>query len=157
MHSGLDVRIARFHNIFGKWGTWQGGKEKAPAALIRKCCLANNEGEIEVWGTGEQSRSFMHISECLIGIEKLMQSDYKKPLNIGSDELVTINQLAEMCIDISGKKLSVKNIEGIVGVQGRNSDNTLIEKVLGWRQTKSLYDGLCETYEWINNEVHGNI
>lgn len=153
MTCGLDVRIARFHNIFGKWGTYEGGKEKAPAALCRKVAIAKDE--VEVWGTGQQTRSFLHIDECLEGVEILMNSNYKKPINIGSDELVSINQLAEMVIGISGKNLSVKNIDGIVGVQGRNSDNTLIEKELGWRPTKKLYEGLKQTYSWINQQVNG--
>jgi nucleoside-diphosphate-sugar epimerase len=153
--SGLNVRITRFHNIFGKWGTYDGGKEKAPAALCRKVAMAKDGDEIEVWGTGYQTRSFLHIDECLEGVERLMNSDYKQPLNIGSDELVTINQLARMVIEISGKKLSIKNIEGNVGVQGRNSDNTLCEKILGWRPTEELYSGMEKLYSWVNEQVNG--
>jgi GDP-D-mannose 3',5'-epimerase len=155
MASGLDVRIARFHNIFGKWGTYDGGKEKAPAALCRKVAMAKDGDEIEVWGTGLQTRSFLHIDECLDGVERLMESDYKKPLNIGSDELIAINDLAKMVIYISGKKLSVKNIDGIVGVQGRNSDNTLCNEVLGWQPTIPLIEGITKLYNWVNKRING--
>ena len=152
--SGLNYRIARFHNIFGRWGSYDNGKEKAPAALMRKAALANDGDEIEVWGTGEQTRSFLHIDTCLQGIEKLMASDYKEPLNIGSDEMVTINQLAQMCIYVSGKSLTIKNIEGNVGVQGRNSDNTLCEQVLGWKPDTKLIDGIKKTYPWIAEQLN---
>jgi GDP-D-mannose 3',5'-epimerase len=152
--SGLDVRIARFHNIFGKWGTYDGGKEKAPAALIRKVVNAKDGDEIEVWGTGLQARSFLHIDECLEGVERLMKSEYRNPINIGSDEMVSINQLAQMVIDISGKRLSIKNVPGNVGVMGRNSDNTLIEKEIGWRPSKSLRSGIEKTYSWIESEIN---
>lgn len=153
--SGLDVRIARFHNIFGKWGTYDGGKEKAPAAMCRKVAMAKDGDEIEVWGTGLQTRSFLHIDECLEGVERLMNSGYKKPLNIGSDELISINDLAKMVIDISGKKLTIKNVDGIVGVMGRNSDNTLCKEVLGWSPSKKLYEGIKVTYDWINKQING--
>lgn len=153
--SGLDIRIARFHNIFGKWGTWDGGKEKAPAALCRKVAMAKDGDEIEVWGTGLQTRSFLHIDECLEGVERLMKSNYKKPLNIGSDELISINNLAQMVIDISGKKLTIKNIDGNVGVMGRNSGNDLCERVLKWRTNKPLSDGMKQLYSWINTQVNG--
>lgn len=151
--SGLNYRIARLHNIFGKYSCYDNGKEKAPAALIRKTILANDGEEIEVWGSGTQSRSFLHIDTCLDGVERLMQSDYGKPLNIGSDELVSINELAEMVIDISGKNLSIKNVQGNVGVQGRNSDNTLCREVLGWSPETKLIDGLKETYSWIESQI----
>jgi nucleoside-diphosphate-sugar epimerase len=154
MASGLDYRIARFHNIFGKWGCYDTGKEKAPAALCRKVAMAKDGDEIEVWGRGYQTRSFLHIDECMEGIDMLMKSDYKKPINIGSDELVTINGLAQHIIDISGKKLTIKNVEGNVGVQGRNSDNTMIERHLNWKPKTKLHDGLAKTYEWIKNEVY---
>jgi nucleoside-diphosphate-sugar epimerase len=157
MASGLDVRIARFHNVFGRWGTYDGGKEKAPAAMSRKVAMAKDGDEIEVWGTGNQTRSFLHIDEALTGVEKLMSSDYKNPLNIGSDELVTINQLAEMAIEISGKKLTIKNIPGNVGVQGRNSDNTLCQQVLSWRPTEQLYWGMEKLYSWVNEQVNGRL
>jgi len=153
--SGMDVRIARFHNIFGKWGTYDGGKEKAPAALCRKVAMAKDGDEIEVWGTGLQTRSFLHIDECLEGVERLMNSDYKKPLNIGSDELISINSLAHMVISISGKKLTVKNVDGIVGVMGRNSDNELCEDELKWRPTISLRYGISKLYSWVNKQVNG--
>lgn len=152
--SGLNVRIARFHNIFGKWGTYDGGKEKAPAALCRKVAMATHGDEIEVWGNGLQTRSFLHIDECLEGVEKLMASDYKNPLNIGSDELISINDLARMIIRISGKDLGIKNIDGNVGVQGRNSDNTLCEMVLNWKPNKPLYYGMELLYHWINIKTH---
>lgn len=154
---GLDVRIARFHNIFGKWGTYDGGKEKAPAALCRKVAMAKDGDEIEVWGKGYQTRSFLHIDECLEGVERLMRSDCKQPLNIGSDELITINGLAQMIIDISGKELTIKNVPGNVGVMGRNSDNELIYSTLGWRPTKKLYEGIEQTYKWINEKVNDNV
>lgn len=156
MASGMDIRIARFHNIFGKWGTYDGGKEKAPAAMCRKVALAKDGDEIEVWGTGDQTRSFLHIDECLEGVERLMNSDYKKPLNIGSDELISINNLANMVIYLSGKKLKIKNIDGVVGVQGRNSDNTLIKEVLGWSPTQRLRVGMEKLYSWVNKMVNGN-
>lgn len=157
MASGLDVRIARFHNIFGRWGTWDGGKEKAPAAMCRKVAIAEDGGEIEVWGTGLQTRSFLHIDECLEGIERLMESNYKHPLNIGSDELISINDLARMVIYISGKNLSIKNVDGNVGVQGRNSDNTLCQYVLKWKPTVPLLDGMEQLYDWITQQVNGNV
>ncbi len=155
--SGLNIRIARFHNIFGQWGTYDGGKEKAPAALCRKIARAKDGDEIEVWGSGTQTRSFLYISECLEGVYRLMNSDYKEPINIGSDELISINDLAKMIIEISGKKLTIKNIDGNVGVQGRNSDNTLIEEVLNWCPTESLKNGIEKLYQWINLNVNGKI
>lgn len=157
MASGLDVRIARFHNVFGKWGTYDGGKEKAPAALTRKVCQAKDGDEIEVWGTGEQSRSFLHIDEALEGVARLMQSNYNKPINIGSSELIKINNLAKMAIEISGKKLTIKNVEGNVGVMGRNSDNTLIYSTLGWKPTKPLREGMEKLFEFINGEINGGL
>jgi GDP-D-mannose 3',5'-epimerase len=150
---GLDVRIARFHNIFGEYSTYKGGKEKAPAAMCRKVAEANTE--IEVWGTGEQTRSFLYIDECLEGIERLMASDYKKPLNIGSSEAISINGLAEMVIDISGKDISINNVHSnAIGVNGRNSDNTLIQEVLGWKPTQPLRVGVEKLYKWVNNYVN---
>lgn len=153
--SGLNVRVARFHNIFGKWGTYDGGKEKAPAAMCRKVSMAKNGESIEVWGTGLQTRSFLHIDECLEGVDRLMNSEYSKPINIGSDELISINDLAKMVIGISGKNLSIKNIDGNVGVQGRNSDNTLIQKEIGWRPTSKLVNGINQTFHWINKQING--
>lgn len=150
---GFDVRIARFHNIFGVNGTWDGGKEKAPAALSRKVAMASDGDEIEVWGTGKQERSFLYIDECIVGIMRLMGSDCHIPLNIGSDETISINDLTQMIIDISGKNLSIKNIEGNQGVMGRSSDNTLIYDKIGWKPNSRLIDGIRKTYNWINKQV----
>lgn len=151
---GLDVRISRFHNIFGEYSTYKGGKEKAPAAMCRKVAEAK-EGEIEVWGSGKQTRSFLYIDECLEGIERLMNSDYKQPVNIGSSELISINDLAKMVIEISGKGLTVKNVHSnAIGVLGRNSDNTLIEQKLGWKPTKSLKEGITKLYSWVDKRVN---
>jgi nucleoside-diphosphate-sugar epimerase len=151
---GLDVRIARFHNIFGPQGTWQKGKEKAPAAICRKVAEANDGGEIEIWGDGKQTRSFLFIMECIEGINKLMESDFMDPVNIGSDEMISINDLAKMVINISGKNLTIKNIDGPTGVRGRNSDNTLIKERLGWAPSLSLEQGMKATYKWIYDQVH---
>lgn len=154
-NKGVDCRIARFHNIFGPNGTYDGGREKAPAAVCRKVAKAKNLGEVEVWGDGEQTRSFLYIDECVEGVRRLMRSDYHLPVNIGSDEMVTINQLAEMVIGISGKKgIKLKHVPGPQGVRGRCSDNVLIEKVLGWKPTMKLRDGLVKTYEWIDGMVN---
>jgi nucleoside-diphosphate-sugar epimerase len=150
---GLDVNIARFHNIFGPEGTWTGGKEKAPAAMCRKVTETPDNGEIEMWGDGKQTRSFLYIDECLEGIRRLMDSDFAGPVNIGSEEMVTINQLAEMAMDIAGKELTIKHIPGPLGVRGRNSDNNLIEKKIGWKPSKSLKDGMIKTYKWIEQQV----
>jgi nucleoside-diphosphate-sugar epimerase len=150
---GLDVKIARFHNIFGPYGTYKGGKEKAPAAMCRKVAECLDGGEIEVWGDGQQTRSFLYIDECIDGILRLMDSDFKGPVNIGSEEMLSINQLAQNVIDISGKEIYIKNIEGPTGVRGRNSDNKLIREKLGWEPTKPLYDGLIKTYEWIDEQI----
>lgn len=152
--SGLNVRIARFHNIFGEYGTYDGGKEKAPAAIVRKVCMAKDGNEIEIWGDGTQKRSFLYIQECLGGVEKLMNSDYAKPLNIGSDEPISINDLAKMMIGISGKKLTIKNIEGNVGVQNRNSNNELIEEKLAWKPTQKLEVGMRFLYNWVNSQIN---
>lgn len=152
---GINVRIARFHNIFGPEGTWKGGREKAPAALCRKVATAilENKDYIEIWGDGNQTRSFLYIDECLEGVRRLMDSDYIYPINIGSSEMVTINQLAEMIMEIAGKKLKIKHIPGPQGVRGRNSDNTLIKKVLGWEPKMPLRQGLEKTYFWIREQV----
>ena len=150
---GLDVRIARFHNIFGSEGTWTGGKEKAPAAMCRKVAEATNGGEIEMWGDGKQTRSFLYIDECLEGMRRLMDSNFLGPVNIGSEEMVTINHLAEMAMDIAGKKLRIRHIDGPLGVRGRNSDNHLLREKLGWEPTKPLKEGLAKTYIWINGQV----
>ncbi len=154
---GLNVRVARFHNIFGPEGTWTGGKEKAPAAMCRKVAMAADGGEIEIWGDGKQTRSFLYIDECLEGVRRLMnQDEFLGPVNIGSDEMVTINQLAEMTAEIAGKKIDLKHIDGPLGVRGRNSDNTLINEKLGWAPGKTLREGLEKTYAWINEQVEKN-
>ncbi|MFA5054808.1 MAG: NAD-dependent epimerase/dehydratase family protein [Dehalococcoidia bacterium] len=150
---GMNVRIARFHNIFGPEGSWNDGREKAPAALCRKIAKAPNDGEIEMWGDGLQTRSFLYIDECLEGVRRLVESDFTGPVNIGSEEMVTINQLAEMIMDIAGKKLSIKHIPGPLGVRGRNSDNRLIEEKLGWKPSAPLSKGLEKTYRWIEKMV----
>ena len=149
----LNVRIARFHNIFGPEGTWRGGKEKAPAALCRKVIEGGNGSSIEIWGPGTQTRSFLFIDECLDGIDKLMQSDFTGPVNLGSSEMISINNLAKMIISISGKELSIKNIPGPLGVNGRNSDNALIKEKLGWAPSKPLREGIISTYDWIKSQV----
>lgn len=150
---GLDCKVARFHNVFGPYGTWKGGKEKAPAAICRKVAEAGNDASIEIWGTGEQTRSFLYIDDCLDAVQALMKSDFYGPVNIGSEEMVTINELARMAIEISGKKLSLRHIEGPIGVNGRRSDNTLIEKELSWKPRLSLMEGMRKTFEWIKNEL----
>jgi nucleoside-diphosphate-sugar epimerase len=149
----INIRIARFHNIFGPEGSWEGGKEKAPAAICRKVALAPENSSIEIWGDGKQTRSFLYIDECLEAFERLMKSDFSGPVNVGSDELISINDLAKMVIGISGKNLSVKNISGPVGVRGRNSDNTLIQEKLNWRPSSRLSDGVAKTYQWISSQV----
>jgi nucleoside-diphosphate-sugar epimerase len=160
----FDVRVARFHNIFGPYGTWQGGKEKAPAAMCRK--VAEGINEIEVWGDGSQTRSFLYIDECIKAVLRFMRQDsFLGPVNIGSEEMVTINQLAQMAIDVAGKDITIKNIEGEefkakygfkcpVGVRGRNSDNTLYKEKMGWESTLPLIEGIKKTYEWINQQVN---
>src|SRR5258708_6301143 len=150
---GVQVGVARFHNIFGIEGTWTGGREKSPAALCRKVAEAPDGGSIEVWGDGKQTRSFLHIDECLEGMHRLMESDFTGPVNIGSEEKVTINGLAELIMDIAGKKLSINHIPGPLGVRGRNSDNHLIRAKLGWEPTQPLRKGLERTYAWIAEQV----
>ncbi|HVO28646.1 MAG TPA: NAD-dependent epimerase/dehydratase family protein [Candidatus Paceibacterota bacterium] len=150
---GIQVRIARFHNIFGPEGTWTGGREKAPAAMCRKVAEAPDGGEIEIWGDGLQTRSFLYIDECIEGVRRLMQSDFTGPVNIGSDEMVTINQLVEMAMKIARKKLSIKHVSGPLGVRGRNSDNRLIKEMLGWAPSAKLEDGMRKTYAWVSEQV----
>ncbi|HDD44310.1 MAG TPA: NAD-dependent epimerase/dehydratase family protein [Candidatus Desulfofervidus auxilii] len=152
---GMEVRIARYHNIFGPEGTWRGGREKAPAALCRKVAVAKLTGldYIEVWGDGKQTRSFLYIDECIEGTLRLMYSDFTGPVNIGSEEMVTIDQLAEMIMDIAGVKLKIKHVPGPQGVRGRNSDNRLIYEKLGWKPTMPLRKGLEITHKWIEEEV----
>jgi GDP-D-mannose 3', 5'-epimerase len=152
---GIETRIVRFHNIFGPYGTWHGGREKAPAALCRKVAVAKLTGnsEVEIWGDGEQTRSFCYIDDCVTGIYKLMQSDCPFPLNLGQDRLVTINQLADMIAEVAGIGISKKHIAGPQGVRGRNSDNTRLRQVLGWEPAISLEEGLARTYAWIEGQV----
>lgn len=150
---GMQCRIGRYHNIFGPEGTWTGGREKAPAALCRKVAEAKDGGSVEIWGDGEQTRSFLYIDECLEGTMRLARSDFAGPVNIGSSEMVTINQLARMAMEIAGKKVKTVHIPGPLGVRGRNSHNELIEKVLGWKPSASLYQGLEKTYQWIEGQV----
>jgi GDP-D-mannose 3',5'-epimerase len=150
---GIQVRVARFHNIFGPEGTWEGGREKAPAALCRKVAQTPNGGEIEIWGDGLQTRSFLYVDECLEGVRRLMDSAFTSPVNIGSDEMVTINQLAAQVMDVAGKKLAIRHIPGPLGVRGRNSDNRLIREKLGWAPSARLYTGLEKTYAWIEAQV----
>ena len=154
---GVNVKIARFHNIFGPLGTWRGGKEKAPAALCRKVAEARQNGEIEIWGDGLQTRSFLYIDECLEGVRRLMDSNFSGPVNIGSEEMVTINQLAAMIMAIAGKDLSIRHIPGPLGVRGRNSDNRLIEEKLGWHPSRPLREGLEKTYAWISSQVSAGV
>jgi nucleoside-diphosphate-sugar epimerase len=151
---GLEVRIARFHNIFGPQGTWKGGKEKAPAAMCRKVAETPDGGVIEVWGDGSQTRSFLYIDECVEGILRLTRSDFEGPVNIGSEEMIAINDLAKMAIDISGKNITIKNVPGPTGVRGRNSDNKLIQEKLDWVPNYPLIVGLEKTYNWINKQVN---
>jgi nucleoside-diphosphate-sugar epimerase len=150
---GIEVHIARFHNIFGPEGTWDGGREKAPAAMCRKVAEIDDGGEIEMWGDGEQTRSFLYIDECLEGVRRLMESDFMGPVNIGSDEMISINGLAQMAADVAGKNISINHIPGPTGVRGRNSENTLIEQELGWRPTQPLRTGIEKTYAWIAEQV----
>jgi nucleoside-diphosphate-sugar epimerase len=150
----LNIRIARFHNIFGPQGAWVGGREKAPAALCRKVSIADNGGEIKIWGDGSQTRSFLYIDECIRGIRKLMDSECYEPLNIGSEEIVSINELANITMQLANKNLKIKHIQGPVGVKGRNSDNTLIMKKLGWAPNYSLKKGIQKTFLWINEQVN---
>ena len=151
----LETRIVRFHNIFGPLGTWMGGREKAPAAMCRKVAVAKITGatEIEIWGDGEQTRSFCYIDDCVDGLVRLMASDYQEPLNLGQDRLVSINQLADLVCSIAGVTLARRHVEGPQGVRGRNSDNTRLRAVLGWEPRVSLEDGLARTYTWIEEEV----
>ena len=152
---GIPVRIARYHNIFGPEGTWIGGKEKSPAAICRKVAeLSSNGGTIDIWGDGEQTRSFLFIEECIEATRRLMKSEFEGPVNIGSEEMVTINTLADTAAKVSGKEITKKHIDGPLGVRGRNSNNDLIREKLGWDYTMTLEEGICRTYEWINSQVY---
>lgn len=157
---GMNVKVARFHNIFGPYGSWNNGKEKAPAAICRKVAEAKIYGkkEIEIWGDGKQTRSFLYIDECLEGVSRFMDSEtFDGPVNIGSDEMVTINQLVEYTMEIAGVKLDIKHIDGPLGVRGRNSDNKLIKEKLGWSPSQPLKEGIAKTYKWIEEQVAGEV
>ncbi|WP_074225189.1 NAD-dependent epimerase/dehydratase family protein [Algoriphagus halophilus] len=150
---GFNSKIGRFHNIFGPQGTWKGGREKAPAAICRKVAMAQNGDVIEVWGDGTQTRSFLIVDECVDGIRRLMESDFAGPVNIGSEEMISIQNFTRLVMDISGKDLSIKNIEGPTGVKGRNSDNKLIKEKLGWAPSIPLRNGVEKTYNWILDQI----
>lgn len=149
---GIEVRIARLHNVFGPLGAWNTGKEKAPAALCRK--VAESKGIVEVWGPGNQTRSFLYIDECIEGINRIMASDYDKPLNLGSERMISINDLVLLIAHLAGKQVTIKNIDGPLGVMGRNSDNNLIKEVLGWAPRDTLEYGLNKTYDWIDAQLN---
>ena len=153
---GLETRTVRFHNIYGPYGTYDGGREKAPAAICRKVAKAADGDSIEIWGDGEQTRSFCHIDDCVEGIYRLMESDHREPINLGRDRMVSINELAKIIIDVAGKKeISLDHVSGPQGVRGRNSDNTKLRQVLGWKPSTPLEDGLVPTYRWIEKMVNG--
>ncbi len=149
----FDVKVARYHNIFGPEGTWQGGREKAPAAICRKVALCEDGGRIEIWGDGKQTRSFLIVDECVEGTVRLMRSSFRGPVNIGSDEMVTINELVDMVAKVAGKRIVKTHVKGPVGVRGRNSDNRLIKKELGWAPSNSLMRGIKMTYPWIVDQI----
>ena len=153
---GFNSHIARYHNIFGPYGTWDGGREKAPAAICRKVSLCNSNDQIEIWGDGEQTRSFLYIDECLEGTTRLTRSNLSGPFNIGSEEMVTINELVDIVADIAGKKIMKSHIDGPLGVRGRNSDNKLIHEKLKWKPSQPLIKGLELTYGWIDSQVKAN-
>lgn len=156
---GLETRIVRFHNIFGERGTWEGGREKAPAAVCRKVAYAKLTGEpdVEVWGDGEQTRSFCHVSDCVEGLHRLMRSDFHEPLNLGQQRTVTINQLVDIVAGIAGVQVRTRHVDGPQGVRGRNSDNTRLREVLGWEPRLSLEEGLARTYAWIEEQVSAKL
>ena len=154
---GIEARIARFHNIFGPQGTWDGGREKAPAAVCRKVAMADDGGSIEIWGDGQQTRSFLIVDECVEGIRRLMNSDFSGPVNIGSEEMISLNDFAKMVIGISGKSLTINNIPGPLGVRGRNSDNHLIQEKLGWAPSTPLRTGVEKTYDWISEQIRKKV
>ena len=153
---GLSVRVARFHNIFGEEGTWDGGREKAPAAVCRKVAATPVGGEIQIWGDGLQTRSFLYISECVEAVDRLMASEFTGPVNIGSEEMISINDLARLAMQIAGKSLTIRNVPGPLGVRGRNSDNRLIREKLGWAPSQPLAAGMRKTYAWIAEQVAAN-
>lgn len=152
----IPVRIARYHNIFGPEGTWRGGKEKAPAAICRKVAYADNGDTIEVWGSGDQTRSFLYIDECIEATRRLTDSDFSGPVNIGSEEMVSINELVDITSEVSGKEIYKKHIDGPIGVNGRNSDNTLIREKLGWDYSQPLKEGIRQTYRWISEQINND-
>jgi GDP-D-mannose 3',5'-epimerase len=152
----IAVRVARYHNIFGPEGTWQGGREKSPAALCRKVAAAPAGGDIEIWGDGQQTRSFLYIDECVEGSLRLMRSEFTGPVNIGSDEMVTINDLARMVMQVAHKQLGIRHVPGPLGVRGRNSDNRMIRDKLGWAPSHRLETGIAITYRWIERQLGGN-
>lgn len=157
-NKGLNIRMGRFHNVCGIEGAWNNGKEKFPAACCRKVAEVEDGGEIEIWGDGLQTRSFISVHEAIVGIKKLMQSDYDKPVNIGSDEIISMNDFAKMVIEISGKKLTIKNVSSAaLGVRGRTSNNDLMQKITGWKPSIRLAEHIPSLYKWINNQVHGNL
>jgi GDP-D-mannose 3',5'-epimerase len=151
---GLNVRIARFHNIFGTHCSWNNGKEKAPAAVCRKVAQAKDNDEIEIWGDGEQTRSFLYIDECIEAVRRLMESDFSEPVNIGSEEMVTINELVNIAARVANKKINIKHIAGPIGVRGRNSDNKLLKNVLNWEPSQPLENGIAKTFEWVNKQIN---
>lgn len=150
---GIECRIARFHNIFGPRGSWNNGKEKSPAALCRKVAMADDNDEIEIWGPGTQTRSFLYIDECIDGIQRIMASDYNKPLNLGSERMISINDLAMLIGSLTNKSIRIKNVDGPLGVMGRKSDNTLIREAINWSPDEDLESGLLQTYHWINEQI----
>ena len=154
---GMTVRIARFHNVFGPEGSWNDGREKAPAALCRKIAMTAPGSAIEIWGDGQQTRSFLHIDECLDGVQRLMRSDCTEPLNIGSEEMISIDGLAHVIMEIAGKRLAIHHIDGPLGVRGRRSDNRLIRERLGWAPSRPLREGLERTYRWIEAQVRSEV
>ncbi len=156
-NKGLNVSVARFHNIFGPEGTWTGGREKSPAAFCRKVAETPDGGTIEMWGDGKQTRSFLYIDECLEGVRRLVNSDFCGPVNIGSEEMISINGLCQMVAEIAGKTVHVKHIDGPLGVRGRNSDNALLEDKLGWKPSQPLREGMTKTYHWIAEQVRSTV
>ena len=150
---GIDVRVARFHNVFGPRGSWNNGKEKAPAALCRKVAMCEDNGTVEVWGPGNQTRSFLFIHECIDGIHRIMESNCTVPINLGSERMISINQLVFLIAKLVGKNVSIRNIDGPRGVMGRNSDNRLIKELIGWAPADNLELGLTETYNWISEQI----
>ena len=153
----IDAKVARFHNVFGPRGSWNNGKEKSPAALCRKVAMADDGGEIEVWGPGTQTRSFLYIEECIEGIHRIMNSDIKVPVNLGSERMISINDLALLIASLTNKHITIKNIQGPLGVMGRRSDNRLIRELIGWAPEEDLETGLIKTYQWINSQIELDI